>query len=287
MTIETKLLGSMTRDEYVAINGISQSDLSFMLKSPRHYQWRDKLKRESEAMNFGTALHAAILEPQRFKTQYLVEPEFYSDGKPINRRYEAHRKFLKDFRAEAATEGKRVVKPEELDSFIGMLTACASNPMVCELLHGGEQECVAQAKWNGMLIKGQADHFGEHPQLGRIVVDVKTTQDASPGAFSRAIHNYHYDLQSGVYSKLFSADAFIFIAIEKQAPYSVGVYRADDSIIGRGQEQAEQLINRIKECEATDVWPSYTAGLDNIMLPAWVSAQKEEYKWTILKRTTS
>ncbi len=276
MTIETKVLGSMTRDEYVAINGISQSDLSFMLKSPRHYQWRARLKRESDAMNFGTALHAAILEPQRFKSQYVVEPECMPNGEEINRRIKAHRDFIALFRRETENTGGKVVTPSEFDSIIGMLTACASNPMVCELLHGGEQECVAQAKWNGMLIKGQADHFGEHPQLGRIVVDVKTTQDASPGAFSRAIHNYHYDLQSGVYSKLFSADAFIFIAIEKQAPYSVGVYRADDSIIGRGQEQAEQLINRIKECEATGEYPSYTAGLDNIMLPAWVSAQKDE-----------
>lgn len=276
MTIETKVLGSMTRDEYVAINGISQSDLSFMLKSPRHYQWRARLKRESDAMNFGTALHAAILEPQRFKDQYVVEPEAMVNGEEINRRIKAHRDYLAAFRKEASIENKRVVTPAEFDSIIGMLTVCATHSMIAELLHGGEQECVAQAKWNGMLIKGQADHFGEHPQLGRVVVDVKTTQDASPGAFSRAIHNYNYVLQAGVYSKLFSADHFVFIAIEKHAPYSVGVYKADDSIINRGQEQAEQLIERIKLCEANDNWPSYTEGLENLMLPAWVAAQAAE-----------
>ncbi len=274
-----KILGYMPREEYVKVEGLSQSDLSQMLKSPKHFKWRDRLWRDTEATRFGTALHTAVLEPQTFKDRYVIEPEAMPDGQEINRRVKAHRDYLTNWSKTQIEQGKRCVKPSEFDSIVGMLTSAAEHPTVSELMSkslGGVYECVATGEMCGMKIKGQADFVVKHPYLGKVVVDVKTTQDASPAAFSRAIVNFRYDLQAGFYTHLFGADEFIFIVIEKNAPYSIGCYKADPSIIACGQELAERALNRVKECEANDSWPSYTAELGNILLPSWFVGRDQE-----------
>jgi hypothetical protein len=60
-------------DEYYAIDAVSNSLISKILKSPAHAKaYLDNQPAPTKAMEFGTAFHAAILEPKEFAEQYVV-----------------------------------------------------------------------------------------------------------------------------------------------------------------------------------------------------------------------
>ena len=62
-------------DKYHAGEEISHSGIVKLLKSPEHYmQYKDEGK-STPAMEFGSALHSFIFEPQLFATVYSVVDE--------------------------------------------------------------------------------------------------------------------------------------------------------------------------------------------------------------------
>lgn len=274
MTISNrKLLGSLPRVAYEAIDGLTQSELSYLLKSPLHFEKRRELGRETDAMRLGTAIHAAILEPELFKDKLVVEPEHFN-GEEINRRVKKHRDYLADWRQESENLGKIILKNSEYDILIGILAQASRTPTLKELLRGGTPEVAATWEQHGVPCKGRADYCVQHPTLGKCIVDIKTTQDGSASAFSRSIYNYAYDLQAAWYLNGFGADEFIFVVCEKTPPYPIAVYRADPSLLGRGAECADRLLKRMIECKSTGSWPGYTQDISTILLPSWVAAQE-------------
>lgn len=269
-----KIHGAISRENYDALEGLSQSDLSHMIKSPLHFKKRAELWSETDAMRLGTCIHAAILEPNSFKDRLAIEPEDFN-GVPINRRLAAHRDYLHAWRDDVKTNKKYVLKPKEYDILIGILTQIPQTPGLKELLNGGAAEVAATWEFGGVKSKGRADYMVKHPKLGKCIVDIKTTQDASPSAFSRSIFNYAYDLQAAWYAGGFGADEYIFVVCEKKPPYPIAIYRADPSLLERGLHLAERLITKLKECEASGEYHGYTNGIDTILLPSWVAAQSK------------
>ena len=66
---------NLTNDEYRLKQGVSNSDLMLIERSPSDYAWsrsapRDALK--TAAFDFGIALHTAMLEPEKFNDQVVI-----------------------------------------------------------------------------------------------------------------------------------------------------------------------------------------------------------------------
>ena len=115
---------------------------------------------------------------------------------------------------------------------------------------------------------------------GEIVVDLKTTTDASPRGFQKSIANWGYHLQLGWYLRglqklgLDTYD-FIFIAIEKTPPFCVGVYRADRDMINFAMKELDQLMPEIQTAMVSKEFPDYTPEITSIGLPPWMIDKKE------------
>ena len=65
-------------EDYHAIKAVSATFLKrFLLDTPAHAKAMldGLLDEESSAMSKGTALHAALLEPELFKTSFVIGPE--------------------------------------------------------------------------------------------------------------------------------------------------------------------------------------------------------------------
>jgi hypothetical protein len=63
--------------DYAAIDAMNWSTLKELAVSPRMLKWRvDHPREDTDALELGRAVHCAILEPQRFATAYIVEPDF-------------------------------------------------------------------------------------------------------------------------------------------------------------------------------------------------------------------
>lgn len=80
-----------------------------------------------------------------------------------------------------------------------------------------------------------------------MIIDIKTTKDASPDSFSKSCGQFRYDVQEALYTDMMSAAfggddwRFIFVAVENDPPFSVGVYqlRPDDRMIARAEYSAD------------------------------------------------
>lgn len=139
----------------------------------------------------------------------------------------------------------------------------------------------------GVLCRCRPDWW----RLDGITVDVKTTEDASPEGFARSIGRYSYHMQAAFYIDGMTAainhlvaqnkDAafpqklppapkdFLFLAVEKAAPYAPAVYALDQAAIEIGRAEYRQLLRIYAECLRTNNWPGYGQKIQNISLPEW------------------
>jgi exodeoxyribonuclease VIII len=118
------------------------------------------------------------------------------------------------------------------------------------------------------------------PERG-FIMDVKTTEDASPEGFRKSIANYNYEMQDAYYTDGIHAAtgqplrAFFFLAVEKGArgvdgqPLGVGLYLLDQASRDLGRLQYRNALHTYAECATTGNWPGYGLDVMNIALPAW------------------
>ena len=71
----------------------------------------------------------------------------------------------------------------------------------------------------------------------------------------------------------------MFVAVEKSAPYAVGVYELDTEAMVHGSVLRHNALQRIQDCRAINEWPGYTdGGIQTIQLPGW--ALKDQTTFT-------
>jgi exodeoxyribonuclease VIII len=111
---------------------------------------------------------------------------------------------------------------------------------------------------------------------GSMIVDLKTTEDASPRGFQKSIAQWRYHCQASWYLDGLQhatgnrPEQFVFIAVEKKPPYACAVYFADQQMIEIGRETARRDLDKLNVCKAADYWPGYSDGIEQINLPPWM-----------------
>jgi hypothetical protein len=263
----------MNEQEYRALPAISQSDLLILLDSPLKYQHREQMRKETDEMRFGTAFHTALLEPERFKREYGVLPEFWGptkDGKPSQQSAAAKQK-----RAEflAANEGTIWLDQEDMDNIVGMLNSVANNPKVKKygILSGGEREKIIEFEYRGRKCKGRMDIYHEsHPLFGVVCTDLKTTKNGHPVFFAKDVHNSDYDGQFGFYDIPKPFNKAFSLTVEKEFPWVSEVYDMTHWI-ALGRRKVDKAFDILDACEATGDFYGYTEELSGLPIPAWLA----------------
>jgi exodeoxyribonuclease VIII len=128
--------------------------------------------------------------------------------------------------------------------------------------------------WQMMDIncKARPDYIRQDKGL---ILDLKTCLDARSDPFSRSCWNYRYHVQAAYYLDGYrvateeSAEAFLFIAIEKAPPYAVAVYHANEDMIDQGRSEYQRDLITYAECLAKDEWPGYPEEIASLVLPRW------------------
>jgi len=87
--------------------------------------------------------------------------------------------------------------------------------------------------------------------------------------------NLHLDLQASWYrhlaSQAFPAYAVdvVLVAIEKQPPHAIGLYRVSEAMLSNGDQKRALAIDRFCAAQASGTWPAYPAQIETLQLPAW------------------
>lgn len=254
----------MTEQEYRAAEGVNKSTLWAMRRSPAHYRWLlDNPSPDTAALKLGRAVHAAVLTPEIFASDYAVVP----DG--IDRRTKSGKEAYEAFILSSA--GKEILSADDAELARAIAAAVAASDDAMELLQGTERE--VPLFWDdqetGLRCKCRVDAFSA--ERG-IMIDLKTCTDASTEAFTREALKFGYHVQAahyvaGFYERFGKVPDWWFIAVEKSPPYAVNVLSADDAFICCGEGIRSELMHKVKKCREADQWPGY--GVNQIFLPAW------------------
>ena len=256
----------MTNEAYHARQEISSSDVKAVAgKSLAH--WKGKVWKDSSAFALGSAVHAMILEPE--KKLVIRGPEDRRGNK------------WKADKLAADLDGKILLTEGDYD----LAQAIAAPVINHEVVKGwiADPSFVAEASFfaedylTGVKIKCRPD--GYLPDAG-IVFDIKTTRDASPDGFPREIRNYGYDLQAAHYlrclrSEGFKAHTFIFVCVEKEPPYAVGLHALTDRYLEAADLRVTETLEKISRAEASNLFQTGWPLINVVDLPRWQTAEPE------------
>lgn len=257
---------NMPSDVYHAHDSISNSGLKLLSRSPAHFKYRPDDKIDKRNLTIGKALHMAMLEPHSLESVYK-----FTDA--IDRRCKKYKEYAKE------RGGDFTLTESESWHVAGVRDSLWSNTATALLL--------------SQLGHTELSGFSTDPETGvtcrhrfdkllnsGVAIDLKTTIDARPDAFSRAIYNYNYHVQAAFYADQHEwitgielAD-FIFIVVESEPPYATNIYRLSEESIQIGRETYRKALNIYASCRELDTWPAYdTNGIQEISIPQWVINQ--------------
>ena len=234
-------------DYYQSSEYVSNSMLNNLSgQSPEYFRFRmDHPQVATPAMKFGSALHMNVLQPEEFNKHYAVSPKFDKRTKIGKAEYAEFVK--KNFFKICITEA-------EFEMIEQMTMKLMKDPTIKKLLSGGEKEKIVvwRNETHNVDCKGMLDCY--KPEAN-IIVDLKTTQDASYNGFRRSIMKYKYHKQAAFYMDAIGADEFYIIAIEKSPPFNMNIIQIGDDLIDDGRYMYNQELEIYNYCMKNDYWP--------------------------------
>lgn len=264
--IEPGFYHGVPNDAYHGGPGLSRSGISRLLRSPAHFKAQVE---ETEAMRFGSAIHAFIFEPEVFRNQYVFTDRHFRKDED------------KAWKAEQEAAGRLVLKNKTYEQIKGMAKAIEACRSAMDLLEGeGESEICGywyDPFFPEVLCKFRADWLRKP---SGVCVDLKSTKDARSSYFVKAAYNFDYHLQAAWYPYGLTQitgiehNQFFFIAVEKEPPYGVNVYQADSEFIQLGQIECQRGIKIYADCLKTKTWPAYPDQTLSLPLPGYVKRRE-------------
>lgn len=253
----------MPAPDYHAVRAVSKSALDQFEKSPAHYQhWLNNPPEQTPAMRLGSLTHAAVFETTRFRSSVAVAPI-------VDRRTKEGKAIWEQFSRE--NEGKDIISSDEMQQLEAMRAAVLSHPAAGKLLEDGNPE-VSLFHTDlelGLDLKARLDWV--RPEA---IVDLKTTEDASPRGFAKSIANFRYHVQAAHYRRMARLMGmgdlpFYFVAVEKSAPHAVAVYQLDAADLILAEQALMESLRRFASCQEFNTWPGYSRAVETISLPKW------------------
>lgn len=253
-------------EDYYAIDAIGSTVVREALRSLAHAQIALTTKIEpTPAMIRGTRMHTAILEQDKLANYHV--------GAVDRRTKEGKAKA-----AELAEKGLEVISEDEYAQIVGVVNSVYSHPAAAAELEGGEAEVgfVMVDDLTGLDVKIKPDYMRRDEG---VLVDVKTTSDASFRTIQRLIANRNihvqaaYYLDFATYATGIEFDTFRLVVCEVEPPYAVSVFELDFGTIEKGRELYRHGLNLLAEAKRLDRWPAYSDLIQAINLPAWAFAE--------------
>ena len=261
----------ISNEQYHAADGISRSRLMLLDKSPYHfwyevYSGKAEVREATPAMNVGSAFHTMLLEPHLFDKEFCVMPN-------LDRRTKGGKQMYEEFLSE--NHGKMILTVDQFEKVRDMVELVGQHEIVTTLLDEAvfEQSIFWTDIETGIQFKARPDIWSS-----KMVVDLKTTADASAYKLQRSALEYGYYLQAGMAFEACKAigkpfEMFVMLAVEKERPHVPAVYMMDDDALQFGIDQFQRYKKQLAECLSSDKWPGYA--VQELTVPAYAVKQLE------------
>ena len=219
--------------------------------------------KRTTAFDEGSAVHCKLGEPHLFTRDFVIKPHGMNFATKEGKAWKAENK------------GRTIITAEFGDKLKDIETAFLDSPAAKYYEAEGDVEesffwDIPNNKRGG---KCRPDWISKDRKT---IVDLKTTTNAGKNAFQRSIMSYGYHISAAWYmwgvelATGIRPDEFIWVAIEKEAPFGIGVYKADPELLEYGSQLCEEALLRINEWDRTNHYPDYTEEVEFIGLPPWL-----------------
>ncbi|AUR90503.1 putative exodeoxyribonuclease 8 [Vibrio phage 1.144.O._10N.286.45.B3] len=259
---------NMPEDYYHTTKGfISKSSLS-MLKQSVFKFFNQPKRNPTKAMQIGTALHCAVLEPEKFKQAYIMMPEVKSKALKV------YKEAVKD------NPDSEIMTGSDCSNLDGMIAAIKGNKAASELL-GLDGWCEVSGFHEDADTGVKLRHrFDKLTKCG-IGIDLKKTQSVAPEEIAKTIQKYGYHMQDSLYSDGYEAitgfnlSAFYFIFVEEQYPHEVAVVYLDDVSKQVGRDEYKDSLGDYSFYSQNRDKVHNNSGIQMVSLPEWSLRQYE------------
>ncbi len=285
---------NVNKDYYVNPR-LSQSKLKDLKQSPKHF-WDKHIdpsrepQKDTEAMAFGRAVHMYVFEDKKFLETYIVAPKF---DKRTKEGKAQHIEFIEN------NQDKELISIEEWKDAenircsiyrknIGKILL--TTPALIEHeLYWNDIICILDENENiiefNIDCKAKLDYFVEPCEKfpNGLIVDLKTTINATSEEFGKSIYKFGYHNQVAFYCKavkqIYKTEnypTFIFIAAEKNSPYECAFYSANEDVMIAGLKDNARLMGLYAECMQKGEWHGYEDQIVPIGMPAWAMREFQD-----------
>jgi len=287
-----EILPNLEFRHYLELPFASQSQLTTLRKkSPAHLRYeREQPRRETPALMLGSAIHCALLEPDEYFQRYAIAPKANLATKKGQATFEA---WLGEplperigdesqFEAIQRTHKRIVLRAEEAEK-VARIADGASKSKAVQTLIGGASNFEESVIWSdpetGVSCKARLDaHL--MGKRGPVVIDLKSSEDASPYAWEKEIGNRLYHIQAAFYvdgllaalaanGSEYSSGTFLHLVYEKAPPYACAVHRMPSDAMEVGRREYRRLLKLWRRCVDDDSWGDYSERIFTTGLPRW------------------
>lgn len=290
MSVNDHFIDGMPNDEYhKPETGFSTSTLKEFNKDPALVKWRNDSpqdKSKMAAIDFGTDFHSYFLEPEEFKKQYQVLPEF-------NRRKKEEKEEEQELINQWQEDGIIAVKAEDMVKLEAMRQSAMAHPTVKSImdLNGvAERSYFWTDQKTGVLCKCRPDFIAEFSDKVKpafvpnhcnlLVADVKTIADIS--RVETQIENLKYYVQDPFYTRGIEQVeggkvCFVFIFVSTSLSlgrYPVQVVMLADTAKYDGKEEVNEALAKYAKFSTSQddsIWQTVIT-LDR---PSWAMKDEE------------
>lgn len=225
----------------------------------------------------GTATHTALIEPEKFADLVVTYPR-----EVLDKRGNATTNASEAFYQENEAAGRKVLKIKDFEIVKRMADSVRAK---CgEWLDGAEYR-EHSIYWTdeetGLRSKMRLDLLCNRER--RVILDLKTCQDASKREFWRTAQKLGYWLQPPTYCEgvrqLFGDKEdplFLFIAVEKKFPYATSLHGIEPHSMREAKRKRTRIMRDVKQCLDTGDWSeAWERDINWMEIQDWVFEQGE------------
>ena len=248
--------------QYCALDGINNSFLKHIDKSPAHLRWHQA--------------HPTVPTPEMLKGSLTDHLFFGTEFNYVVSPYDDFRKKeAQQWRDETEASGVHVFKQTSVDEVSRMVASIRNSPTVAEILRAGRSQVAVRDNLDadGTLVQAKclidwvSDEYA-------ILADLKTTGDASEDTFRRHVVNMGYDVQAAMYVDLWKAATgeelpFLWIVTESEEPHATALYQASKDSLARGRAILKARLRKYAICLSANRWDSYPENPVTLEPPTW------------------
>lgn len=279
MPLEPGLHEKIAPEIYHRDPATSRGDIIDSMKAMAYLQYvkATQAADKSKAMDFGSAFHTMMLEPELFDTRHVVSK---FDNFKTNE--------AKKWRDETIAEGKTIVTENERNRLLGMQMSARQHPAYKAIMKNARREitAVARHEGTGLLLRARFDIL----PAGNALVDFKSTIDASPDGFGKQVWNLGYGHQAAHYTDVHNGatterkkEEFQYFAVENEPPYLCAVYCVPALLVEYCRKINNAQYYKIAACQKSGVWPGYQPNDEGeFNLPGWAMKEIEYAEKIIL-----